>query len=128
MEKKELNPYGLFFIGESIEVEMATFTEKNEHGLNDVLIKVTGHAAFDEGIDQQVFRYIAVPAGTGVDFKYEQDGHEYTRMLSRQAWGTWTFFELFLNNKTYKVYKDEVRSKDVRPLHLLTDSKKTKAA
>ncbi len=128
MEKKELNPYGLYFAGENLDIEMATFVEKNEHGLNDVLIKITGHAAFDAGIDQHVYRYTAVPAGTGVDFKYTQDGEEYTRMMTRQTWGSWSFFELYLGNKTFKVYKDEKKSKDVRPLHLQTEAKKYLAA
>ncbi len=125
--KSVVSPYGFKFVSEDMEVEMATFTEKNADGLNDVLLKITGPAAYEEGIDQKVIRYTAVPAGTGVDFTYKKDGADFTRMLSRQQWGSWSFFELYLNNKTFKVYKNAEKSKEVKPLHLLTAYKQTPA-
>jgi len=119
-EQKIVNPYGQYFSGDGIEIEMATFTEKNESGLHDVLLKITGAPAEQAGIDQQVIRYVASPAGTGFDLQFEKDGSWRTRMLSRNSWGVWTFFEVFLNGKTLRVQADETKAKEIRPLHLLT--------
>jgi len=119
-DKEIVNPYGQFFSGEGVEIEMAIFNEKNENGLQDVLLLFTGREAYTAGIDNKVIKYKAVPGGTGCDYLYEKDGKTLTRMISRSSYGSWTYFEVFLNNKTIKVSPDELRAKEVRPLHLLT--------
>lgn len=120
-----VNPYGKVYSGEGTTVEMAILKEKNADGLNDVLLKITGADAYDEGIDGKVLRYTAVHAGTGVNFNYSQGGKPYTRMVSRSAWGSWTFFEVYLKDKTIHVALDEAASKESRPLHLVTEYQKT---
>ena len=117
-----VNPYGKAFVGEGVEIEMALFSKKNKAGLQDVLLKITGGPAHDEGIDGKVIKYTTEPAGTGVNFNFPGNAKEkgYTRMISRASWGDWSFFEVYIGDKTYSVYLDEAKSKDVRPLHLLT--------
>lgn len=121
----KLNPYGQFFTDPDgqMTIEMAWFEEKNEYGLHDALVKVTGRAAHTEGIDQQTYLYTTYPAGTGINFGYTQGGQERTRMLTRSNWGSWKFFELFVNGEKFNVYPDEKRSKEVKPLHLYTEYK-----
>src|SRR5262245_48243396 len=81
----KVNPYGKHLTnGEGdLDIEMAIRDEKNGSQLNDVLLKITGAAAYAEGIDGKVFYYTAVPAGLGFDLKYEKDGKSFTRMLTR---------------------------------------------
>jgi hypothetical protein len=117
--KEEVNPYGRFFVGEGVEVEMAEFTEKNKEGLRDVLLKVTGTNAFNAGIDGKTLRYQAVHGGTGIDYK--RDGE--TRMLTRNPYGNWySVMEVLVDGKTITVQEDVTHSKAVRPLNLLTAS------
>jgi hypothetical protein len=123
-DQSEVNPYGMFFEGDGVSVEMATFTAKNTDDLHDVILKITGHAAAQAGIDGKAIKYSAVPAGTGTNFTFEKDGETRTRMVTRQSWGSWSFFEVFLNGETFKVYKNNDKSKEVAPLHLLTAAKK----
>lgn len=112
-----VNPYGKFFEGEEVEVEMAQFAEKNANGLYDVLLKMTGAAAFKEGIDGKTIRYQAVPGGTGVN--YQINGK--TRMMTRRAnEDTWSTTQVFLDGKTITVSELKAQSKEVQPLHLLT--------
>jgi hypothetical protein len=47
-------------------------------------------------------------------------------MLSRNSWGNWSFFEVFLDGKSHKVYLDEKKSKDVKPEELLSKYKSAK--
>ena len=42
-------------------------------------------------------------------------------MLSRQAWGSWTFFEVYLGHKGIKVHLNEDKSKKVDTAKLLAD-------
>lgn len=121
----ELNPYGKAFTGDGVTVEMAMFAQKNADGLYDVLLKMTGPEAFNEGLDGKVIKYVARPGGTGVDFVTQVDGRDYVRMLSRQSWGSWTFFEVYLGNKSLKVYQDEKASKAVKPAELLAAFQQT---
>ncbi len=116
--QQNLNPYGKYFKGEGLEVEMAVFNEKNSHNLQDAIIKISGELAAAEGIDGKCFKYKAVPAGTGVDFKYPLKKELRTRMGTRQGWGSWTFFEVYLQGKTIKVFFDDKKSKEVKPLDL----------
>lgn len=125
-KEMKVNPYGQFYTDTDgqLSIELAWFEEKNEHGLYDALIKITGRAAYNEGIDQQTLLYTTYPAGTGFNFSYQKDGEDCTRMLTRSSWGSWKFLELFVNGETFKIYPDEKKAKDVRPLHLLTEYKK----
>lgn len=115
-----VNPYGVFLEGDGVEIEMALYVDKNADGLRDVLLKITGPHAFNAGIDGKTFKYQAVPGGTGVD--YQQAGK--TRMIARNPWGnSWSLMEVFLDGKTITVQENKTKSKEVRPLHLLTASK-----
>lgn len=114
-----LNPYGKFLYGDSLEVEMATFNEKNEHGLNDVLIRVRGAAAYDAGIDGMTYRYKTIPAGTGFNIQ-KPDGSNLMIVRSRGGWfGSWNQAQMFLNGKTFDLWMNESAANDVNVLHLL---------
>jgi len=114
-----VNPYGKFLEGDGVEVEMAQFATKNKAGLNDVLLKITGANAFNAGIDGKTLKYQAVHGGTGVDYQFEGK----TRMISRPRYGdSWPVFQVFLDGKTITLNEDKGRSKEIRPLHLLTAS------
>ena len=117
---EEINPYGKIYVGPDLTVEMGLFAAKNEHALHDALLCLRGGPAHAAGIDGQVLRYAAVPAGTGTNFDYRKGGETRTRMIARGSWFGWDFFEVFLDGKTIKVFYDEKQSKDARPLHLLT--------
>ncbi len=113
-----VNPYGQFLYGDGVEVEVAQLVTKNQDGLNDVLLKITGRQAFNAGIDGKVMLYQAVPGGTGVDYK----NNGKTRFLVRNPYGdSWGLMEIFLNGKTILVYENNNKSKEVRPLHLYTE-------
>ena len=119
-ETPVVNPYGKFLEGEEVEVEMAQFAAKNADGLYDVLLKMTGAAAFKAGIDGKTLKYQAVHGGSGVD--YQAKGK--TRMIVRQAYGdSWSVMQVFLDGKTITLSEIKARSKEVQPLHLLTASK-----
>ena len=122
----KVNPYGKIFTDREgdITIEMALREDKNSEGLNDVLLKITGAAAHSEGIDGKTMYYGAVAAGTGSNFTYMKDGQEKVRMITRDSWGSWKNFEVYVDGKTFHVYGDEKKSKEVRPLHLLTAYKK----
>src|ERR1700753_3500414 len=65
----KLSPYGKVFVGDQgLVVEIATFDAKNKDGLYDALIRITGSASHDAGIDGVVILHTAIHAGTGVDF------------------------------------------------------------
>lgn len=117
----ELNPYGKHFSGQGLEIEVALVKDKNKDGLNDALIKIAGAPAYDAQIDGKVFLHQAVHAGTGVNFK-TSDGK--VRMATRKAWGEWDFFEVYLNNKTFKVYPDDKKSKEIQVNELLKNLNK----
>jgi len=113
-----VNPYGQFLYGDGVEVEVAHLASKNQDGLNDVLLKITGRQAFNAGIDGKVMLYQAVPGGTGIDYKNKGK----TRLLVRNPYGdSWGLMEIFLNGKTILVYENNNKSKEVRPLHLYTE-------
>jgi len=115
----EMIPYGTAYKGNGVEIEMAEFAEKNKNGLNDVLLKIVGQAAFKEGIDGKVIRYTAVHGGTGID--YQVNGNN--RMIVRNPYGnSWALVEVYLDGKTIYVRADASASKQVRPLHLLAES------
>ncbi len=123
----DVNPYGVAFKSAQggLEIEMAVYNKKNKHGLRDVLLKITGQAAHEAGIDGKVIRYNAVPGGSGVDYQYQNKGKTLNRMIKRKRWG-WNDMEVFLVNQTFKVYPDVASSSEVRPIHLLTAFQKAK--
>jgi hypothetical protein len=115
-----VNPYGQFFEGDGVEIEMAQLAKKNADGLYDVLLKFTGKRAFNAGIDGKTLTYVAVHGGTGID--YQLNGK--TRMIVRNPYGnSWRVMEVFLDGDTVAVAENKEKSKEVRPLHLLTASK-----
>lgn len=128
MSKMTVNPYGKYFADHdhAITIEMAIFEGKNENGLSDVLLRISGAEAHNEGIDGKVIRYKAEPAGTGVNFQYEYNGQPTTRMLSRDSLGGWNMFEAFVGEKKFKVYLDAKKASNVKPLHMLTAYKESK--
>jgi hypothetical protein len=133
LAKDIMNPYGKVFAGEGIKIECAYFKEKNKSGLYDVLIRVRGKAAVDEGIEGKVMHLVATPGGTGVDYTYKANGKTLNRMSQRKNWN-YESWEIYVSNESKKVFPDETLSSDFKPLHLLTEfeeqtnGKKKKAA
>src|SRR5258706_5189970 len=121
MSDSPMNPHGKFYKGNNgIQAEIGYFSQKNKDGLQDILIKVTGKAAHDEGIDGQVLKCNAARGSNdGIDYQYEQDGNTYTRLSTRKSWGTESL-ELFVSEETAVLRYDEIASHEVQPLHLLT--------
>lgn len=116
-EKPIVNPYGQFLAGDGLKLEIATYLEKNQHGMNDMLVKITGAAAYEAGIDGKTLRYSAEPAGTGYNLK--RDGRNL--MSVRSPYGRWQQIEVYLAGRTYQVTPREEMAERVMPLHLLTD-------
>lgn len=114
----KLSPYGKVFVGdEGLTVEIATLEAKNSDGLHDALIRITGSAAHDAGIDGKVILHVAIPAGTGFD--YVDKSKDVHRMSSRTAWGSWDFFEVHLGGKSFNVGFSEKQSKELKVADLL---------
>lgn len=112
--RPEMSAYGKVLSGVGVTVEMASFKEKNDDGMSDVLLKISGNSAYDEGIDGQVLRYSAVPSGTGVNYQFKGGkGESFVRMASR---GEST--EVYFGDQTVpvKLNKEKVSF----PEHLLT--------
>jgi hypothetical protein len=126
LDAKALSKYGTAFRDEAgtTTVEIATLTKKNKDGLYDALVKITGPGAEKEGIDGKVEFLKAVHAGTGYNLQYEKDGEARNRLSSRTQWGSWENVEIYLDSKTIKLYVDQSATKEVRPLHLLTEYQK----
>lgn len=124
-KKIDVNPYGLFYQSSdgSIEMEMAVFNKKNEKGLKDILLKLTGRGADAAKIDGRTMKYNAVHGGNGLNYTYKSQNKTRTRMITRKSW-YWGIREVYLAGKSYKMHIDVKRSGGVRPLHLLTDYKK----
>jgi hypothetical protein len=113
-----LSPYGKVFVGDGgLVVEIATLDAKNTDGYNDALIRITGSAAHDAGIDGKVVLHAAVPAGTGFD--YVDKTKDVHRMSSRSTWGNWDFFEVHLGGKSYDVSFSDKKSKELKVNELL---------
>lgn len=60
----EVNPYGKFFEGDGVTVEMATFA-KADDGASDVVLRITGAEAFNDGINGKAIKYSSRVAGAG---------------------------------------------------------------
>ena len=116
-DKPIVNPYGQYLAGDGLKIEIAIYLEKNQHGMNDMLVKITGAAAYDAGIDGKTLRYSAEPAGTGYNLK--RDGRNL--MSVRSPYGRWQQIEVYLAGRTYQVTPREEMAERVMPLHLLTD-------
>lgn len=118
---KTVNPYGKFFGGEGLEIEMATFEEKNADGLRDVLVRMKGADPYSDKIDGKVLRLVAVPGGSGIDYKYTNDKNEVrVRMTMRKRWGDNEFYEAHFGQKSVRVSRHERRAREVKPAELLS--------
>lgn len=115
-DKPIVNPYGKYLEGDGLKIEIATYLEKNKDGLNDMLVKVTGAAAYEAGIDGKTLRYTAVPAGTG----YNLQRNDRNLMSVRSSYGRWQQIEVYLAGRTYHVAANDSAAGMVMPLHLLT--------
>jgi hypothetical protein len=116
-EKAVVNPYGQYLAGDGLKIEIATYLEKNQHGLNDMLVKVTGAGAYEAGIDGKTLRYAAEPMGTGYVLK--RDGRNL--LAVRSPYGRWQQIEMYLAGRTYQVIAYENMADAVQPLHLLME-------
>lgn len=115
-DKPIVNPYGKYLEGDGLKIEIATYLEKNKDGLNDMLVKVIGAAAYEAGIDSKTLRYTAVPAGTG--YNLQRNGRNLLSV--RSPYGRWQQIEVYLAGRTYHVVANDGLAENVRPLHLLT--------
>lgn len=105
-----VNPYGALLIGDGIKVEMAKLSDKNEHGLNDVVVRLSGEAAYDAGYDGKYFLLKAVPAGTGFDLRLP-NGDNMMGNRQRGGWfGSWTSLDIYLGTKSIALMKVEGES------------------
>ena len=112
----EVSPYGEVFVGDGVRVELARFKAKNEHDMNDVIVRVSGRLAYDAGMDGEVFRLKAIPAGTGFNLQ-RPDGRNLIGSRARGGWlGTWTDIKIYLNNQSIDLVKTP---EDLNALHLL---------
>lgn len=118
-EDLPVNPYGIFYRSHptGLEIEMATLAKAGKNGLKDVILKISGAAAYDAGIDGKAIRYKAVPAGTGINYQYLKQGKWFTRMTQRDNFG-WDTLKLFVGNETYSLSIDKKSLSRVYPLHL----------
>jgi hypothetical protein len=124
-EDKTVNPYGKFFEGEGIEIEMVSFEEKNADGLNDVLVRMKGADAHTAKIDGKVIRLVAVPSSRqGADYKYTNEkGDILNRIGSRKNWGDELSYEVYFGNKSISLSSSARKAKDMKPVDMLTEYK-----
>lgn len=113
--KNILNPYVKRFEGDEVQVEMVLFNEKNKDHVHDALIKFTGTAAHQAGIDGMVFRYYAETTSqdlrkSGINFMKEGGEFRIMSLPSPTEWQT----KVFLNQKTYVVQAKGPDVKDER--------------
>ncbi len=115
----EVNPYGKLYEGDGITIEMAMLAQKNAAGVNDVIMRISGAEAFNDGINGKVIQYTARPAGaggTGMDIVTQMNGADYVRMTLRNS--SW---EVYLNSKSLRVSIDEEKSKHVDTKKLVAE-------
>lgn len=115
-----LSPYAKVFVGPDILVEMTTLNAKNSEGMNDVLLRMRGPAAFDAGLDGQVTRYGQRPGPNGgVDVIYKNKaGQEPVRMIFRTD-HEGDMVRVFLkDDKPYDLKLDAKRSKALCPAEI----------
>ncbi len=107
----EVSPFGKFFQGDDLTVEMGELVAKNDKGASDVFMRITGTDALRDGINGKVIKYSARRAGvggTGLDIFTMMNGQPYVRMTLRN--GSW---EVYLNSKDLHVSVDAEKSKAV---------------
>lgn len=105
------------------------YLKKNEKGLQDVLIRITGPDAEAAGIDGKIIRHRAIHAGTGVNFQYQDEKSKKwrNRMGTRAGWWGSKFYEVwFNNNKTVKVWLNDGASASLNSKHFFSAFKKQK--
>ncbi len=124
-ENLEVNPYGIKFNSDpsGLEVELAVLTQPDKNGLQDILLKISGAAAYEAGIDGKVIRYKAVNGGSGIHYQYEQAGHPLNRATLPDNAG-WEQLNLYLGNQTYTLSINKKESSAVFPLHLYSAAQK----
>jgi hypothetical protein len=117
---RSLSPYAKVFVGPDILVEMATANSKGESGMNDVLLRMRGPAAFDAGLDGQVTRYHQRPgANGGVDVVYRTPaGQEPVRMIFREDHEGEMVRVFLKDDKPYDLKLDAKRSKVLCPAEI----------
>lgn len=106
-----------------LTVELAVCQGKNDDGLQDALIRITGAPAEEEGINKKVIFHKAEHAGTGYDFIANKDGKDFHRMMTRESWGSWKNFDLYVDQKSYKIYPDLKETKKFKTSQLAADYK-----
>lgn len=121
-----LNPYGRYFTSSPVglDIELAYFQEKNEEGLHDILLKIVGAEAFNEGIDGKVVRYSASVASSGVNYSYTVNDREKNRLTTRDSQWYGNSFQLYVAGKTFQLVPQIRMNGVVKPRHLYTESKK----
>lgn len=117
---KALSPYAKVFVGPDILVEMATVNAKNTYGMNDVLLRMRGPAAFEANLDGQVTRYIQRPGPNGgVDVVYRNPSNqEPVRMIFRHNHEGEMVRVFLKDDKPYDLKLDAKRSKVLCPVEM----------
>jgi hypothetical protein len=125
-DDRTVNPYGQLLKGEGIEVEIATFEDKNGAGLNDVLVRMKGAEPHNAGIDGKVVRLVAVHGGSGVDYKFvNEKGEIYSRISGRKSWGDSMSYEVHFANKSIAIAVNDRLAKTVSPSAMLSEFAKS---
>ena len=121
-EEMKMNPYGQYFEDAYgfVAIEAAMLEEKNEHGLNDMIMIMSGFEAYEAGIDDQAILYRAIPSGKGFELVTTVGGKDFTRFVSKNRWGSWQDFVVNLSGKDINLSSNENMAKQIRPLHLRT--------
>jgi len=121
-EEMKMNPYGQYFEDGYgfVAIEAAMLEEKNEHGLNDMIMIMSGFEAYEVGIDDKAILYRAIPSGKGFELVTTVGGKDFTRFVSKNRWGSWQDFVVNLSGKDINLSSNEKMAKQIRPLHLRT--------
>lgn len=119
-ENQTVSPYGKVYEGIDVVLEMAELTEKNEFGLQNVVMKVKGPAAFEAGIDGKSIKYVTKSGfGGGTDFVYKVGDSEPVRMILRNS-SEGELARVFLkDNKAIDLKLNRQKSKKLCPSSLL---------
>jgi len=117
---KQVAPYAKVFVGPDILVEMATVNVKSASGMNDVLLRMRGPAAFEANLDGEVSRYSQRPGPSGgVDVTYKlPNGQEPVRMIFRTNHEGEMVRVFLKDDKAYDLKLDAKRSKVLCPVEI----------
>lgn len=114
----EIGTSGMVFLATSLRVEIAFLTGRNSHGLNDALVKLSGGQAQLARLDGKILRCEGLPTGREQALAHRKQGQSYNLIRSADAWKT---AEIYINNQTFKVKRDETLSKESSPEQLLRE-------